>query len=61
MTNDQYETLIGVDTKVTALLTAHLDHENRLRNLERFRNWAAGIGTAISAFIAYLFSPQISP
>lgn len=58
MTPDQYETLIAVDTKVTALLLIQTDHETRIRRLERFRQWAAGAGAAIVAFFTYVFYPQ---
>lgn len=58
MTDEQYQTLIEVDTKVTAILLIQTDHEGRLRRLERFRNWAAGAGAAIAAFFTYVFYPQ---
>ena len=57
MTDEQYETLIAVDTKVTAILLIQTDHEGRLRKLERFRNWAAGVGAAVVAFFTYIFTP----
>lgn len=58
MTNDQYETLVSVDTKVTALLDAHLDHEKRIRSLEKVRNWCAGVGATIGTLLGYIFYPQ---
>lgn len=58
MTNDQYETLVSVDTKVTEILLIQSDHEMRLRRLERVRNWAAGVGATIAAAFAYLFYPH---
>lgn len=40
-----------IDGNVTRLLEAHLDHERRLRSLERFRAWAAGVGATIGAWL----------
>jgi hypothetical protein len=58
MTDDQFQLLIEVDGKVTQLLEIRLDHESRIRKLERFRTWAAGVGSAIIAFFSYILYPQ---
>ena len=55
MTADQFELLITIDGKVTQLLENRLDHETRIRRLERVRNWATGVVSAITAFFSYLF------
>lgn len=39
--------LSRIDTNVKALIEQREDHEKRIRSLERFRNWAAGVGAAI--------------
>jgi hypothetical protein len=58
MNEEQFALLIEIDSKVTHLVEIRLDHELRLRKLERFRNWVAGVGAAISAAAAYLFAPH---
>lgn len=58
MSPDQFELLIEIDGKVTQLLEIRLDHETRIRKLERVRNWAAGVGSAIAAFFSYVFASQ---
>lgn len=39
--------LSRIDTNVKELIEQREDHEKRIRSLERFRNWAAGVGAAI--------------
>lgn len=56
MTNDQFQLLIEVDGKVTQLLEIRLDHETRIRRLERLRTWGAGVVSAVTAFFTYLFA-----
>lgn len=58
MTDDQFQLLIEVDSKVSQLLEFRVDHETRIRKLELFRTWAAGVGSAITAFFTYLFANQ---
>lgn len=55
MTGEQMQILYSVDQKVTQLLDYMEDHETRVRKLETFRTWAAGVGSAVSALFGYLF------
>ncbi len=45
--------LVRIDERVDSLLTISKDVEIRLRRLERFRNWAAGIVAAIGTALGY--------
>lgn len=58
MTPDEYKTLLDVDQKLDALIAFKADHEHRIRRLEWFRTWAAGVGSAVTAFFTYLFASQ---
>lgn len=55
MNDHQTQILYSVDEKVTQLVDYMKDHETRIRKLEKFRNWAAGVGSAVSALFGYLF------
>lgn len=56
MTPDEYKTLLGISEKMDSLIEFKVDHEHRIRRLEWFRTWAAGVGSAITAFFTYLFA-----
>jgi len=47
MTPEQAEILTRIDERVYQLVKESADQEHRIRNLEKFRNWAAGIAAAI--------------
>lgn len=54
MTDEQHEILIRIDERVSVLVISNVDQEKRLRALERFRNWSAGLGASVvSAFGLY--------
>ena len=53
MNQEQHEMLVRIDERVNDLLGTAKDVETRLRRLERFRNWAAGVGAVISAALGY--------
>lgn len=53
MTNEQYQILIRVDERVGTLLAFQLKTEERLRRLEKARNWLAGVITAVAALFGY--------
>ena len=54
MTDEQHEILIRIDERVSVLVISTVDQEKRLRALERFRNWSAGLGASVvSAFGLY--------
>ena len=56
--NTEYKLMLVIDRKLDLLLEFKRDHETRIRHLEKFRNWAAGVGSAITAFFTYLFATQ---
>lgn len=58
MTPEEYKTLLHVSEKLDLLVSFKADHETRIRRLEWFRTWAAGVGSAITAFFTYLFANQ---
>jgi hypothetical protein len=58
MTPEEYKTLLDVSDKLDTLVSFKEDHEVRIRRLEWFRTWAAGVGSAITAFFTYLFANQ---
>ena len=58
MTPDEYKTLLEVSEKLDTLVAFRGDHETRIRRLEWFRTWAAGVGSAVTAFFTYLFANQ---
>lgn len=58
MTPDEYKTLLSVSDKLDVLVAFKADHEHRIRRLEWFRTWAAGVGSAVTAFFTYLFASQ---
>lgn len=42
MNSEQHEMLVRIDERTEKLLAHTADHEDRLRSLERLRNWALG-------------------
>ena len=58
MTPDEYKTLLDVSDKLDNLIAFKAVHEHRIRRLEWFRTWAAGVGSAVTAFFTYLFASQ---
>ena len=56
MNDEQFALLVSVDTKVTTLLLHKNDHERRLRNLEKARNWVTGVAATIAAAVSWFFS-----
>lgn len=51
MTQEDRDRLIRIDERTKKLVDGHADQERRIRNLERFRNWAAGAAATISALL----------
>jgi hypothetical protein len=45
-----------IRAQVDALVKSETDHETRLRGLERFRNYATGVGTMLLALVGVLHS-----
>ena len=49
MTSEERDMLVRIDENVKQLVEDKKDHENRLRSLERFKNWLMaiiGLGSA---------------
>ncbi len=44
-----------IESKVDTLVTSSVDHERRLRGLERIRNYIAGIGTVLVVIAGWFF------
>lgn len=49
MNEEQHAMLVRIDERTLTLVNGHEDQERRIRNLERFRNWAAGVVAAIGS------------
>ncbi len=45
----------NIESKVDTLVTSSVDHERRLRGLERARNYFTGIGTVIVVIAGWFF------
>jgi len=47
MTEEQFAILIRIDEKTESLVEGQKDQEERIRKLEKFRNWASGLAASI--------------
>ena len=55
MSYDQISMQLGqMDSKLDTLLTLGVDHEKRLRGLEKRERWLAGFGAALTAGWVYI-------
>lgn len=57
MNQEQHDMLVRIDERVDSLLTVSKDVEVRLRRLERFMNWAAGVVAVIGTALGYNLKP----
>lgn len=57
MTNEQSQMLTRIDERVNALLLISVDVEKRVRRLEQFRNWAAGVAAIIGTALGFTLKP----
>ncbi len=57
MNPEQHELLVRIDERVGTLVTVQSDQEARIRKLERFRNWAAGLFAALGAAFGININP----
>lgn len=55
MSYDEVSKQLGqMDAKLDILLDSKLDHEGRIRGLEKRERWLAGAGAALAAMWAFL-------
>ncbi|MEE8386880.1 MAG: hypothetical protein V3S01_13280 [Dehalococcoidia bacterium] len=57
MNEQQHEILIRLDENVKVLVSGQADQEVRIRKLERFRNWAAGVLAFAGAALGFKINP----
>ena len=50
MSPEEREILIRIDERVGVLIGTQEDQEVRIRKLERFRNWSAGLAASLGGF-----------
>lgn len=55
---DLHVMLVRIDSNVSSLLEMREDHETRLRKLERFKSWLAGILALIGSGLGIQSSIQ---
>lgn len=53
---DIVDRLSRIENKVDAAAAKATDHEHRLRGLERFRNWGAGVAAAVGVAFPFIVS-----
>ena len=56
LNHDEWSLLVRIDERVAKLVTETTDQETRIRSLEKFRNWGAGVVAAVSSLFGYNIS-----